>query len=239
MTDTPGTLDTEADETGTRPGTRAPVLVSSTEAARLVGVNPRTVRRWIERGYLTLVESPEGPRISPLDLPAAKEAAARAGGGGHPPDTFTDARGRPAGRESGARVDAADTSGGQVSAGIISARQQLEAIRDEWLRPLVDRIGELEREAGQLHERVVGVERERNDLAARLADDRALADRLVNVLQAERDAALAEVERLKAAQNTPVAAQEPQHGAQPGDVTNAPPASPQAPWWRRLLRLTR
>ncbi len=119
-----------------------------------------------------------------------------------------------------------------------AARSQLEAIRDEWLRPLVDRIGELEREAGQLQERVAGVERERDavtrerdDVAARLADDRKLADQLVNVLQAERDAALAEVERLRAGQGHPHVAREPQREAEPAGATPDPSRS----WWRRVL----
>ncbi len=230
MKDTIGAPDTETDDgAGTRPVIpRAPLLVSTAEAARLAGVNPRTVRRWIERGYLSHVDGPNGSGISPADLPAAKEAAARAGGGGHPTDTFSGGLGRPSGQGT-------DTSGGHPPTGVVSARQQLEAIRDEWLLPLVDRIGNLEREAGQLHERVVGVERERDDLAARLAEDRTLADQLVNVLQAERDAALAEVERLKAAQNTPVAAQELHHEARPLNVAPDTPPSWWVSWWRRLV----
>ncbi len=67
----------------------------------------------------------------------------------------------------------------------ISSRQQLEAIRDEWLRPLIDRIGELEREAGRL-------QAERDTLAAQVAEERQHADQLVNVLQQQRDAAVNE-----------------------------------------------
>lgn len=98
-----------------------------------------------------------------------------------------------------------------------AARSQLEAIRDEWLRPLVDRIGELEREAGQLQERVCGVERERE------------------AFQAERDAALAEVERLKAAQDALSGAQEPQHGAPPANTAPDTPSPWWVSWWRRLV----
>lgn len=67
----------------------------------------------------------------------------------------------------------------------ISERQHLDAIRDEWLQPLVNRIGELEREAGRL-------QAERDILAAQMANDRRLADQLVDVLQQERDVAINE-----------------------------------------------
>ncbi len=230
MVDTPGTPDTGADrESSAHPGTlRAPVLVSTAEAARIAGVNPRTVRRWVERGYLVPVDGPQGTGISPADLPAAKEAAARAGGGGRPTDTFSGALGHPTRQGPGLPQNDADTLPGHPPDGVVSARQQLEAIRDEWLRPLVDRIGELEREAGHLHERVAGVERERDNLAARLVDDRTLADHLVNVLQAQRDTALAELEQLKAAQNTSSTVQDPHHDVQPVERVAAPSVS----WWR-------
>ncbi len=91
-----------------------------------------------------------------------------------------------------------------------AARSQLEAIRDEWLRPLMDRIGELEREAGQLQERVRGVERERD------------------TFQTERDAALAEVERLRGTQDAPSAAQKPHHETQPTETA----VDTSVPWWR-------
>nr|MDP9469515.1 hypothetical protein [Chloroflexota bacterium] len=84
-----------------------------------------------------------------------------------------------------------------------AARSQLEAIRDEWLRPIMERNEELARENGRLQERVVGVER-------------------------ERDAALAEIERLKAAHDTPQAAPEPQHGAELAETTS----DASVPWWR-------
>ncbi len=91
-----------------------------------------------------------------------------------------------------------------------TARSQLEAIRDEWLRPLVDRIGELEREAGQLQERVRGVERERD------------------TFRAERDAALAKDEQLRSAQDAPSAAPAVHHATEASDA--APDAS--VPWWK-------
>jgi predicted nuclease with TOPRIM domain len=64
----------------------------------------------------------------------------------------------------------------------VAARAQLEAIRDEWLRPLVDRIGELERENGRLGERLDTTARERYELRTAVAR-----------LEAERSASAASV----------------------------------------------
>ncbi len=95
-----------------------------------------------------------------------------------------------------------------------TARSQLEAIRDEWLRPLVDRIGELEREAGQLQERVRGVERERD------------------TFRAERDAALAKAEQLRSAQDAPSAAPAVHHATETTDVALSASRS----WWQAWRR---
>jgi hypothetical protein len=82
-----------------------------------------------------------------------------------------------------------DTTGDDSTTDISpAARTQMAAIRDEWLLPLVDRIGELEREAGHLQAQRDVAQRERDDLADRLAEERGLADQLVDLLQAERDA---------------------------------------------------
>ena len=68
-----------------------------------------------------------------------------------------------------------------------AARSQLEAIRDEWLTPLVERIGALEREVGHLEAERAAVAEERDRLRAERDSGRALADRLVDLLQDERD----------------------------------------------------
>ena len=88
-----------------------------------------------------------------------------------------------------------------------AARAQLAAIRDEFVAPLVDRIGSLERENGRL-------EAER-DLAAR-----------------ERDELRAEVERLRAGEDAPVRPSE----APGATERSVPPADTSAPWWRRWWR---
>jgi len=51
------------------------VTVTTTEAAAMVGVSQRTIRRWIQRGYLPAESDPDGYRVSPTDLLAAKDAA--------------------------------------------------------------------------------------------------------------------------------------------------------------------
>ncbi len=80
-----------------------------------------------------------------------------------------------------------------------AARSQFEAVRDEWLVPLVERIGALEREVGRLAAERAAVAAERDRLRAERDSDRRLADRLVDLLQAERDEARARVAELEGA----------------------------------------
>ena len=78
-----------------------------------------------------------------------------------------------------------------------AAMAQLEAVRDQWLQPLVSQIREQAEHIGRLAAERAAIARERDDLADRLAADRGLADQLVNVLQAERDQLRADLERLQ------------------------------------------
>ena len=159
-----GQADTRTDNTADRAGAhsdegRAPALISTGEAARLAGVNARTIRRWIERGYLPSETGGNGALVSPSDLPAAKAAADRAAGGGRPanmdPGTRPDARPHQDARPPGHPSDT-------LPAPSHNARDQLEAIRDEWLAPLVAQISEQAETIG-------GLRAERDALRSRLS----------------------------------------------------------------------
>jgi excisionase family DNA binding protein len=118
-------------------------MVTTEEAAHLAGVSARTIRRWIQRGLLVATEGASGQLVSPADLPTAKQAAGH--GRGH---------GRGHGHRAPDMVMDADTTDVAVSP---AARSQLEAIRDEWLRPMMERNEELARQLGR-------VEQERDQL---------------------------------------------------------------------------
>ena len=110
---------------------------------------------------------------------------------------------------------ATDRDTATTAPALSSATAQLEAIRDQWLRPLVDRIEELSRENGRL-------EAERNQAAQ------------------ERDALRVEFDRLQftredAPPNTLPAPQSDSRGAWVWEAIGEAPA-PRRPWWRRLFR---
>ena len=122
-----------------------------------------------------------------------------------------------------------DGNRGATSWGVSpAARSQLEAIRDEWLAPLVERIGGLEREVGRLEAERAAVTEERDRLRREREDDRRLAGQLVDLLQAERDELRAEVEQLRAGEDAPARPPEP-----PGTTAPAAPAfRPAVAVWR-------
>jgi excisionase family DNA binding protein len=167
-------------------------MVTAEEAARLAGVSPRTVRRWIRSGQLPSVEGPDGRRVSPADLAALRRRPRPR----PTADAATDTRGH------GRPVTAAtDTEVASVSS---AARSQLEAIRDEWLAPLVAQIRAQAEQIGRLEERLATTERDRlalaqgrDRLAGQLATDRTLTDQLVGTLERERDAAVKAAEALR------------------------------------------
>ncbi len=195
--------------------------LSARAAAGELGVNERTVRRWIDQGQIAAVKVRGSYRIAVEEIERARIAVLGEGLGDvieAPTRARTDTPDRP-GMSGQARsaaptaaaadaADAADAASGSMTVSP-AARSQLEAIRDEWLRPIMERNEELARENGRLQERVVGVERERDHLRA-------------------------EVERLRAAQDAALAAPEPQHGAQPVETAPAPSSSWWASWWCRL-----
>ena len=123
----------------------AVTMVTVEETATMSGVSVRTIRRWIQHGHLPYVEEQRGKIVSPADLPVAKERARQGHGGGHVTRPVTHDR-----RHDNMATDT-DTA---MTAPVLSssAMVQMEAIRDQWLRPLVDRIEELSRENGRLEQ---------------------------------------------------------------------------------------
>ncbi len=133
----------------------ATATVTTEEAARWAGVSPRTIRRWIQRGVLPATVTPDGYLIAAGDLGGAAAGAGQ--------------RSRPRGHAvTDADADAVTTAATATDALVTvnpTARAQLEAIRDEWLAPLVaqitaqaERIGQLEAERAELQRRVEAAE---------------------------------------------------------------------------------
>ena len=102
-----------------------------------------------------------------------------------------------------------------------NARAQLEAIRDEWLQPLVETIS-------QQAERIGRLEAERDSAAAQLmAKDETIAELRRRAEQAE-----AERDQLAAAQAAPAAP-----GTTEGENADNPSAAPSAGFWARVWRV--
>lgn len=171
-----------------RPTDHGPVSLEV--AADRLGVTVNAVRQRIKRGTLDGHKTPAGwvvawpptkatDRTTDHDGPidAAWSVTDRPTSDQRPTDQPTD---RPPAPVSGA------------------ARSQLAAIWDEWLAPLTARNEELARETGRLGAELAAAAGERDRLRAERDSDRALADRLVDLLQAERDAARARVAELEA-----------------------------------------
>jgi excisionase family DNA binding protein len=157
-------------------------IMTVADAANVLGITPGAVRKRLERGQLSGQKVGNTWRI----MLNATEATRR--------DTTL--------RQHQTRHH--DTTGDDSTTDISpAARSQLEAIRDEWLLPLVDRIGVLEREAGQLQAQRDAAQRERDDLADRLAEERGLADQFVDILQAERDVLAAQLHVTEAGEPPP------------------------------------
>ncbi len=148
-----GTDATRRDATG------GDLVVSVADAAELLGISTGAVRKRLERGQLAGRKVGGQWQVILTGVDAT----------GHVTTTAAGATGHDATNETGATRRDATTPAVPGA-----ARAQLEAIRDEWLRPLIERNEALAERAGRL-------EAER-DQAAR-----------------ERDALRDEVERLRAA----------------------------------------
>jgi excisionase family DNA binding protein len=131
----------------------ATMILSVADAAQLLGVSPGAIRKRIERGQLPARKVAGQWRVI-LDATGAT---------GHDATDTTSAT----------RLDATtrhdrDDKRDSMPAPPASAREQLEAIRDEWLAPLVAQISEQAEMIGQLRERAGRLQAERDELRARL-----------------------------------------------------------------------
>jgi hypothetical protein len=76
---------TDSKQGGHPDGGRAPSYVTIGEAARVASVTPRSVRRWIERGYLPSVDGVNGSLVDAADMPGTRAAAEQAATAGQEP----------------------------------------------------------------------------------------------------------------------------------------------------------
>jgi len=187
--------------------------ISVEDAGKLLSVSSRTVRNWIVAGKLPAISGKRGRLVSRADVLRIGTLT------GKVPKTVES-------------VSLSDESSDRSSAELpeersvmsaATARDQLEAIRDEWLAPLIDRIGELEREAG------------------RLTAEREHAQRQAEIATLEREAVKAERDALLAAQDalrSRLSALEEERAESPDEPMSTSEIQPQRPWWRFWERET-
>ena len=141
-----------------------PEYVAIEVAGRVTGVPARTLRRWAEAGKVPVMA---GQRKRLVRLADVRRLAAMTG---HQPN-ITDVAGASAGQATGHMAE--DVAGDNMplpsSAVSPAARSQLEAIRDEWLQPLIDQLREAERTIGRLEAERDQVAQERDTLRAEFA----------------------------------------------------------------------
>ncbi len=208
------------------------------EAARVLGISERAVRKRIQVG--TLKASPVGRSydvwLPALHGPGPEQDRPTSGPGPVPAEPSTgptdparDASSGPSGPGPEPIEAAFRSSSGAVVSD--AARLQLAAIRDEWLAPLVERIGALERENGDLTGQLVA----RADVLAAKDETIAALRRRAEAAEGERDALRLRLAEAAVPPVVVVAAQ---------DATETPPATTSTPpsaqgLWTRLRRTLR
>jgi hypothetical protein len=181
-------------------------------AGSIADISPRTLRYWIKGGKLPTVAGPKGKLVRLSDVLAMAELTGKSTAGER------QTAGRSAVSATSAESFTGNTTGNDQVVVAPTAMAQLEAIRDQWLRPLIDELNEKSEEIGRLKaERDAAVEHvgiaeaqaraaqqerdalrwERDQLAEQLPIERATWEEVIRT-SAERDLLREENDRLKA-----------------------------------------
>ena len=197
-----------------------PEYVAIEYAGHVTGVPARTLRRWAAAGKVPVVTD-NRKRLVRLD--DVRQLATMTG---HRPDT-TDVSGASAGQWTGHMAsDVADDNASEASIAVsMAARSQLEAVRDEWLQPLIDQVREAEHALGRTEAERDQARHERDALRSELDRMRAESADRENAAVSENTAPL----RDDAPQMTTVPLGEAR------DVSK-PASDSLALGWRRWLR---
>jgi len=188
--------------------------VSVEDAGKLLGVSSRTVRNWIASGKLPAISGNRGRLVARADLLRIGALT------GKVPEMPEDASisERPS--------DASSTELPEASsvASVVTARSQLEAIRDEWLAPLVAQISDQAETIGR-----VTAERDQ----ARIQAEMAALER--EQIQAERDALQARMSALETLQAESLMQVSSAPETATSDATGTSRKRRQRRWWLRLF----
>ncbi len=144
---------------------------------KAAGIPARTLRHWISTGKLAAIA---GKREKPVSMGEVEQLARMIG---KPVGNMASPAGNPA---TSAEEAAGNVANGLPDGALVSdlARRQLATIRDEWLAPLIERIGTLERENGRLE-----AEREQLRRRAEIAEAELLRRRIkLEAVQPAQDA---------------------------------------------------
>ncbi len=161
-------------------------------AGQVSGIPPRTLRRWVRAGRLPATEGPRGKLVRLGDALTLAELTGRQSATDRPPVGQSDNPATYAGHVTGQVSDSLiedhpePAMSGHTAAISPTARSQLEAIRDEWLAPLVDRIQSQAERIGRL-------EAERDALAVEVERLKVAQDAAVAAQEPQHEAATTNV----------------------------------------------
>ncbi len=173
-------------------------------AGKAAGIPARTLRHWISTGKLAAIAGKRGKLVSMGEVEQLARMVGKSVG------NAASSNGNPA---LSANEVASNLAESLADAALVTdaARQQLATIRDEWLAPLIERIGTLERQNGRLEA-----------TTATQAETIAELRRRTEQAEAERD-------RLAAAQDGPEATE--------ALTPDNPNPEPIAGFWARVRRV--